>query len=114
MLDNIYHTNCEGGLSIKKIKDVNIAMAKLGWKILINPNNFWIRIILLSILTMVLFLSLRKWKELPQCGSIIGNINGNSLFKMIKFWNREKLQIVCLIILLMILWIFPFLEWYLG
>lgn len=38
--------NYEGGLGIRKKKDINaIFLAKQGWKILIQPDNIWVKLV---------------------------------------------------------------------
>lgn len=51
----------EGGLGIKKAKDMNAAMlTKLGSKILIEPHNLWVRIVSDKYLTSANFLEAKK------------------------------------------------------
>lgn len=37
---------CEVGLYIRKWKDIDVTfITKLGWKILAQPNNIWVRLV---------------------------------------------------------------------
>lgn len=49
------------GLGFKRIQDVNATLlAKLGWKILINPNNIWVRVVSTKYLSKVNYLEAKK------------------------------------------------------
>lgn len=59
--DKIYRSKCEGGLGIKKLQDVNAAnLAKLGWKILKEPDNLWVKVVSTKYLTRKIFMEARK------------------------------------------------------
>lgn len=44
--DKICRPKCECGLGIRRTQDVNAALlAKLGWKIIKDPDNLWTRVV---------------------------------------------------------------------
>lgn len=45
-LDKICRPKCEGDLGIRKYQYINAAkLAKLGWKVLTNPENLWVQMV---------------------------------------------------------------------
>lgn len=57
----ICRPNCEGGLGIRKFLDVNAAnLAKLGWKVLKEVDNLWVRVVTAKYLRGKKFLAIRK------------------------------------------------------
>lgn len=52
---------CDGGLGIKKFQDINAAkLGKLGWKILKDPDNLWVKVVSVKYLTKKNFMEVRK------------------------------------------------------
>lgn len=51
----------EGGLDIRNVQDVNaMFLTKLGWKILKDPNNLWVKVTFVKYLSKNRFLDVRK------------------------------------------------------
>lgn len=59
--DKICRPKCEGGLGITKIQDINVALlTKLRWKLIVNPENVWVKIVSAKSLTKRNFLKVKK------------------------------------------------------
>lgn len=59
--DKVCRPKCEGGRGIRKVQDVNAAsLAKLGWKVLKDPNNLWVRVVSAKYLAKSNFLEAKK------------------------------------------------------
>lgn len=88
--------NCKGGLGIRPYSDFNkAALAKLGWKILTDPNNWWVQIMHAKYLRKNNFFSVKKnsrssmaWKGILNSRDLLSNgmrwIVGNG--SQINFW----------------------------
>lgn len=57
----VCRTKGEDGLSIRKVQDVNAALfAKLGWEVLTELNDLWVKVVLPKYLTKDNFLEAKK------------------------------------------------------
>lgn len=95
---------CEGGLGIRKVQDVNMVLsAKLGWKVVKDPNNLWVRVVFAKYLGKGGFFEVKKsanatrmWKYVltnryllkKGISWCLGNGNKNS-FDMIFGWMNH-------------------------
>lgn len=59
--DKICRLKCEGGLGIQKVQDTNASLlAKLGRKVITEPNNIWVQVVSAKYLSKVNFLDTKK------------------------------------------------------
>lgn len=59
--DKVYRLNCEGGLGIRKMQDLNAALlTKLGWKVFTELDNLWVNVMSAKYLTKGNFLEVKK------------------------------------------------------
>lgn len=55
--DKICRPKCKGGLGIRKAQDINaVLLAKLGLKVLANPDHFLLKLFLQNTLRKIIFL----------------------------------------------------------
>lgn len=74
--DKICRPKCEGDLRIRKVQDVNAAfLAKLGWKILKDPNNLWVKVVSAMYLSINVSWMSGKLPTPLLCGSMCSIID---------------------------------------